>query len=278
MKVVGRNKAGFTLIELLVVIAIIAILASLLLPSLARAKAKAQTATCLNNQKQLVLGWLLYAEENSGKLAPNVNDGSGFAKPPPNWVWGRMRYETDNETLVSLSESTNKSLLVDPFPGRIGSHIGSAGVFRCPADKSYVLIESARHQRVRSYSMNFFMGRTDLLLSNGGESYLTLSAIPSPTDRWVLIDEHEDSITGGQFVFFGIRWLERAWADIPASRHGGTGTLSFADGHVEPRKWLDERTRVPVLRQRQYQSPGGGNKDVLWLWLRTTTPEPAYTP
>ncbi len=62
---------GFTLIELLVVIAIIAILAALLLPALSRAKQEAYTAVCINNQKQLQLAWLMYLEDNNGKLPRN---------------------------------------------------------------------------------------------------------------------------------------------------------------------------------------------------------------
>lgn len=187
-----------------------------------------------------------------------------------------MRYETDNQ-VGALSESTNISLITDPFPGRIGPHVQSAAVFRCPGDRSYVVINGSRHSRVRSYSMNHFIGKIEGSI-NGGEPYTTVSSVPSPSERWVFIDEHEDSISFGEFRFIGVQWLKEGWNDLPALRHAGSGTLSFADGHGESRKWLDRRTRVPVLRQRQGSSLGAGNKDVLWLWLRTTTPEPAYMP
>ena len=272
------QSAAFTLIELLVVIAIIAILASLLLPTLAHAKSKAQTVLCLNNQKQLSLSWHLYIQDNDDLLPPNVMDGLSFPKPPPNWIGGRMRYESDNQ-VADITESTNTSLLLDPSPGRIGPYARVAGVFRCPGDRSYVLINGAKTARVRSYSMSHFMGvHAPSELTSGGLRHTTMQQISAPSDRWVFIDEHEDSISLGEFRFATVQWQKDGWSDLPAARHNKIGTLSFADGHVESKKWRDPRSIVPVRRQRQFSSPGGGNQDVLWLWLRTTAPERAYTP
>lgn len=236
----------------------------------------------MNNLKQLTMAWILYCHDNDDELPPNVQDGLAFPTPPPNWVGGEMSYENYNGyTHDRFSQSTNASLLVTPFPGRIGPYAQSIGVFRCPSDKSFIILNGNRFARVRSYSMNLHLGHPGehALPNNSGTHHFSMDQIDAPSDRWVFIDEHEDSIRGGEFTFSGGEWKSRWWADIPASRHAGSGVLSFADGHVEGRKWLNPKTRAPVLHVRQYGiSLGNDNRDVQWLWLRTTTPEPAYMP
>jgi prepilin-type N-terminal cleavage/methylation domain-containing protein/prepilin-type processing-associated H-X9-DG protein len=275
-----RQQSGFTLIELLVVIAIIAILASLLLPALSRGKEKAQAVVCLGNLKQLNLGWTLYADDNSDSLPPNVREGASPSASPPNWVSGRMRYETMGAPPSEFPQSTNTSLMIDPAPGHIGPYIRAAKVYKCPSDKSYIILSGQKHARVRSYSMSEFMGFYEDGIDLGGKFFRKLSEVSPSSERFVFIDEHEDCVIYGQFLFKTVQWRRFGWADIPAARHAGSGVISFADGHVEIKKWLDPRTRVPVRRQRQFGAltGSGGNKDVLWMWLRTTTPHGVYVP
>jgi prepilin-type N-terminal cleavage/methylation domain-containing protein len=216
-------KKAFTLIELLVVIAIIAILASLLLPTLARSKAKAQAADCIGNFKQMNLAWHLYNQDNEDRLPPNVREGVASPDPPERWVGGSMYYETHPFPPDRFPDATNSTLLIEAAPGRIGPYLKTPAVFKCPGDKSYIILGGQKHTRVRSYSMNYYMGLYDQIPFQE-KKYTRLSSLDSPSDRWVFIDEHEDCIISGQFSMFLIDWPKQGWQDFPAARHSGSAS------------------------------------------------------
>jgi prepilin-type N-terminal cleavage/methylation domain-containing protein/prepilin-type processing-associated H-X9-DG protein len=257
---------GFTLIELLVVVAIIAILASLLLPALSKSKAKAQAIICLNNYCQLQLAWHFYADDNQSRLAPNWDPYS----IKENWVGGIVAYETASGLSQYAPDSTNTLLLIESKPGRIGKYVKNPSCFKCPTDKSHVILSGQKFSRVRSCSMNSFMADADPFLAKRiGKVYFTADQIILPSLRWVFTDEHEDSIEDGYFdITSSVQ--KGGWIAIPGSRHNGVGVLSFADGHTELKKWVDKRTQVPVTRQHIMGGQMPGNKDSIWLWQRTT--------
>src|SRR5207244_9897885 len=135
----------FTPHELLMVIAIIEILASLLLPALAKAKAKALSIQCVNNLRQLAVIWVMYAGDNQERLALNGNGSLA-----PNWVSGSFE--------STPTDNTNTFMLTDPKLSLFGSYMKTTAIYRCPADRATVTLGGRKYPVVRSYGMNSHVG------------------------------------------------------------------------------------------------------------------------
>ena len=277
MKPTQPNKKisdGFTLIELLVVIAIIAILAAMLLPALSKAKTKAQGVQCMNNLRQMMIGWKLYPDDY-GDLLLASND---LPAPNPNrrvnWVSGGLNFDPNNVSNWDINQDLVNSPLL-PYIGK------SYAVWKCPADRAVVTVRGSRttsaqtYPRVRSNSMSQVFDFGFWLPESNYRVYGKGAQIVNPSKTFVFVDEHPDSINDGAFAVQMAQPTDASASiiDFPASYHNGACGFSFADGHAEIHKWLGGTIKAPVTYTGSLNlnvAAGDSLQDIIWLSSVTT--------
>lgn len=264
-----ESQTGFTLIELLVVIAIIGILAAMILVAVNAAKVHSQMTYCRNNNRQLCMAWMMYAQENR-VLANNFGKNEMRAESQTgkfqNWVNGVLDW--------SLGEQNTNTAYINN--GLLQSYAPSARIYKCPADNFVSPKQRACgwSGRIRSFSMNGFLGRFILngvdATANGRNPFLSnylqfirLSDIVRPAETYVFLEEQADSL-GDSFF-----WINNdGWSDIPGAYHRRSSDLSFTDGHCEFRRWRSSQAIIPVkyeVEQHWHPTDDAGHDELQWL-------------
>ncbi len=269
-----RLGSGFTLVELLVTITIIAMLASLLMSAVAAGKSKARSASCLGNERQLILAWFLYASDFNDALPYNLGADDikrGVSKDRYwNWTSSIMSWELD-------ADNTNTALLTR---GGLGPYTASTPqVYRCPSDfvVSDLQAQAGWRSRTRSISMNAMVGDAGTYSKDGinvnnpeYQQFFKLAQISRASDLFVFVEEHPDSINDGYFLN---KPDTGEWTDLPASYHNGGANFAFADGHMEAHRWLFPSTKPPSKPDSAllpFRPPASDQGDFDWTMRRTS--------
>lgn len=275
---------GFTLIELLVVIAIIAILAAMLLPSLAKAKQKAQGIQCMNNHRQLCVAWRMYGEENEilTYAATLVSGPPPSSNPPDDSAWLGI-HMGDTPTQRGEWDPT-----IDLMKRPLWKYAPNANIYRCPSDHSTVQTASGPKPRILTMSMNLYVGGFAPSAAahegpdgtDGGwpfahpyKIYSRVSRIDVPSRIFVFLDMREDRVNWDNFMTIMDGYSPTTpsmyqLGDLPGFYHNNACGFSFADGHSELHKWRDGRTMPPLEPTPDPGAPSfscPGNVDVAFL-------------
>jgi prepilin-type N-terminal cleavage/methylation domain-containing protein len=251
-----RRGNAFTLVELLVTISVIAIVAALSLQSLAAARNRGASTTCMSNLRQLQQQALLYSDDHQQRLVPNAAyfDGRFWRSASNSWT-GHNSAETDFDE--------------DSLTGALGAGKILRRIAKCPADRSETI--SGDRPRLRSFSLNSQLAGNPPRNTDGSRlRVLAQHEVPNPSETFSFIAEHEHTIDDGSFLAYSAPVA--VWANVPSSRHARSENVAYCDGSVSQRRWktpkLASRNPSTSTRTTTYPVSGDDKYDLLWLQHR----------
>ncbi len=230
----SSREPGFTLIELLVVIAIIAILAGMLLPALAKSKESATGARCVANQKQLLLAWILYADDHNDRMVGQQYNGQELAGGGfwPDALPVRITNSSLPRQLAEVQERIRNGPLYPYNP--------AVDAYHCPGDIRLRRKVGTPGWAFDSYSKANGMNGIIWESTPGTEPVTKVNAIPLPSQMYVFIEEADPR--GYNLGTWVLDIVADNWVDPMAIYHNIASTLGFSDGHAEVHKWREAET------------------------------------
>jgi len=284
-RIAMHKREGFTLIELLVVIALIAVLMAILIPALQIAKESATGVVCLGNHRNLLTGWIMYADDNDGVLMCN---GACYDTANDKTPWVHRPKDIDENDLPNNPAPptiTNKDRFRGIRQGTMWKYVKDVDVYHCPGDNRKSTRRPPR-DCFRSYSISYAFGELRVGDSNrntGYRYYRRMLEVKDAGQYYVFVEEEHNGSRygeneGGWHLPFGggRNYLSNpgSWTfyDPLASYHNKSSTFGFADGHADRRRWMDRRTLDFINHNADDPSshsgittPSPDNQDLRWL-------------